>query len=69
MRKILALLTMGATFTLAASPGMAFGPAVHGSVTQKFTGGVGDGDYLVAVDGAPHDVPLNVYLAVQVGDT
>ncbi len=69
MRKIFALLMIGATLTLAASTGMAFGPTVHGSVTQKFSGGTGDGTYVIAVDGAPHDVPLNVYLAVQVGDT
>jgi hypothetical protein len=69
MRRILALLMTGATLALTTSAGLAFGPAVHGSITQKFGGGVGDGDYLVAVDGTPHDVPLNVYLAVQVGDT
>lgn len=69
MRRIVALLMMGATLALTTSAGLAFNPAVHGSITQKFTGEVSNGDYLVSVDGTPYAVPLNVYLAVHVGDT
>lgn len=42
---------------------------VYGTVTQKFTGGHDGGDYELAVDGAPYEVPIMFWLSVQVGDT
>ncbi len=66
MRKVLALLIVGATLALAPSLGLASTLAVDGSVTQKFiaTGDVG----MIAVDGIPYEVPLAFYLTVNVGD-
>lgn len=47
-----------------------YGPGyVFGTVTQKFTGGHDGGEYEVAVDGAPYEVPMTFWLSVQVGDT
>jgi len=42
---------------------------VYGPVTQKLNTGGGNGDYLIAVDGATYDVPLSFYNQVRVGDT
>jgi hypothetical protein len=69
MQKILALLMVGAMLTLATSAGLAAGPAVDGSVTQKFTYKGDDSYFRIAVNGTPYDVPLEFYRTVQVGDT
>jgi hypothetical protein len=69
MQRILALLTVGAMLTLGASAGLAAGRAVDGSVTQKFINKIDDSTSLIAVDGAPYEVPREFYLLVQVGDT
>lgn len=68
MRRILALLIVGAILALTTSTGLASTPGVDGSVTQKFSVS-DDGSYLIAVNGTPHEVPLDVYLTVNVGDT
>ncbi len=67
MRQVLALLMVGAILTLATSAGLASAQAVNGLVTQKFTGG--DGGGMIAVNGTPYEMPLDLYLTVQVGDT
>jgi hypothetical protein len=41
---------------------------VSGIVTQKFAGGHDGGEYEIAIDGSPHDVPMTFWLSVQVGD-
>lgn len=48
--------------------GLAAAPGVDGSVTQKFVR-TDDSSYLIAVDGAPYEVPLDLYLRVNVGNT
>jgi hypothetical protein len=68
MPKVLALLVVGAMLTLAASAGLAAGPAVDGSVTQKFTFKGDDSYYRIAVDGTIYEVPYGFYRVVQVGD-
>jgi hypothetical protein len=65
MRSILALLMVGAIVTSAA---LAAGPAVDGSVTQKFTYKGDDSYYRLAINGAIYEVPLEFYRVVQVGD-
>ena len=42
-----------------------FGPTVQGEVTQKFT--PDKGNYYIAVNGEPYEVPLNLYDHVDVG--
>ncbi len=69
MQRILALLIVGAMLTLATTAGLAAGPAVDGSVTQKFSNRGDDASFLVAVNGTPYEVPREFYLVVQVGDT
>lgn len=44
---------------------MAVGPTVQGEVTQKFT--PEEDTYYIAVNGEPHQVPLNFYERVDVG--
>lgn len=47
-------------------PVVIVGPTVAGVVTQKFTVN-DDASYIIAVDGTPYEVPLEVYLGAQVG--
>ena len=67
MQKILALLMVGAMLPLATSAGVAAGPTVDGSVTQKFVNRGDDASFRIAVDGTPYEVPREFYLVVQVG--
>jgi hypothetical protein len=68
MQRILALLMVGTMLTLAPSAGLGAGPAVDGSVTQKFVSRGDDASVRIAVDGTPYEVPLGFYRVVQVGD-
>lgn len=70
MRRVLTFLTVGAILVLAPSVALASTPVVDGSVTQKFiaTNDEDDGTRVIAVDGALYQVPLAVYLTVNVGD-
>ncbi len=68
MRRFLALLTVGAILALAPSVALASIPTVDGSVTQKFIATEDDGTHVIAVDGTLYQVPLAVYLTVNVGD-
>ena len=69
MPRMLALLMVGALLTLATSTGLAAGPTVDGTVTQKFTFKGDDSYYRIAVDGTIYDVPFEIYRVVQVGNT
>ena len=42
---------------------------VNGPVTQKFRGSGDAGNFSIAVNGTPYDVPQNFWYAVNVGDT
>ncbi len=42
---------------------------VYGTVTQKYATGGDTGDYVIAVNGETHTVPLTFYQQVQIGDT
>jgi hypothetical protein len=65
----LALVVLVAVSLRASEPAAGYGPgSVAGIVTQKFTGGHDGGEYEVAVNGAPYEVPMTVWLSVQVGD-
>ena len=68
MQRILAVLMVGAMLTLATSAGLTAGPAVGGSVTQKFTYKGDDSYFRIAVNGTLYEVPFEFYRAVQVGD-
>ena len=70
MRRVLALLIVGAILALAPSLALASTPVVDGSVTQKFvaTDDEDDGTHVIAVDGSMYPVPLVFYLTVNVGD-
>ena len=47
-----------------------YGPGyVFGTVTQKFTPGHDGGEYEIAVEGSPYEVPIMFWRSVQVGDT
>ena len=67
MRRLLAVLTVGAMLTLATPAELAADPAVDGSVTQKFVSRSDDA-FRIEVDGTPYEVPGALYRTVQVGD-
>jgi hypothetical protein len=47
----------------------AYGPGyVFGVVTQKFTSGHDGGEWQIAVNGSPYEVPVMFWLSVNVGD-
>ena len=65
----IALVVLLAVSLRAPEPAAGYGPGyVAGIVTQKFTGGHDGGEYEVAVNGAPYEVPMTFWLSVQVGD-
>jgi len=61
---ILALSVFAADVSVGCGQGFIIGP-----VTAKYRGGADSGNYLIAVNDKPYDVPPDFYNQVQVGDT